>query len=203
MVTVIGWLVVAGLIAYGLFQGGSRPPRLSAIARVRRGDWVRVSGRIADGGVLVAPITGRACVCFDAVVARARGPGQLEVVLRAVRGTPFVIDDGTGKALVDPRGAYVRVVYDHSLREGELDDGDIADPEFAAELAGADPAGLRFEEGVLAVGETVVVEGLVAHGAGDDPVYRRLADTQVRLAGGPDRAAVVSERPEDLVSEGD
>lgn len=199
----LSWAFAAALVIYGLIERRRLqrgvPPRVR-IADAPRGKYVRVVGRIVDGGSLVAPITGRACVSFDAVVlAPARGaPGGPTVVARGVRGTPFVIDDGSGKILVDPRGAFIRVVYDHSVEAGALERERVADPDFIAGLEGQ--AGLRYDEGVLTIGETVVVSGLVgeATGGADDPVYRRLAPTTLRLTGAPDRPALVSERPDEL-----
>jgi len=194
---VVGWLFAGGLIVYGLVRGSKFPkvpPRVT-IARAAPGEFVRVVGRIVDGGSLVAPITGRTCVSFDAVVRHGGPRTEDAVVTRGVRGTPFVIDDGTGKALIDPRGAYIRVVYDHSVLDGAVERAKVADPDF---LAGATGAGLQFEEGVLTLGEVVAVDGLIGDVGGDDPVYRRLADTRVRVTGARDRAAVVSELADDV-----
>ncbi len=192
---VVGWLLAGALVVYGLVERArvqrSAPPD-AKVKDAPVGKYVRIVGRIVDGGALVAPITGRACVSFDAVVfvhdrVRARG----------VRGTPFIVDDGSGRILVDPRGAFIHVTYDHSM-VGPLDRTKVADPDLVAHLLDAGYA--RFDEGVLTIGERVAVVGLVseARGADDDPVYRRLAATELRLTGAADRPAMVSERPEEL-----
>ncbi|KAB2888432.1 MAG: hypothetical protein F9K40_20505 [Kofleriaceae bacterium] len=196
----IGWALAVVLVVYGLVERArlarNAPPNVK-IARAPVGKYVRIVGQIVDGGTLVAPITGRACVSFDAVVLDEDGDDP-NVLARGLRGTPFVVDDGTGKILVDPRGAYIHVVYDQS-EVGTLDTAKVADPDLLAPLAGRTDH-LRFDEGVLTIGEYVAVTGLVsaAGSAADDPVYRRLAPTELRLAGAPDRPAVVSERPDDL-----
>ncbi len=196
----IGWALALVLVVYGLVERArlakAAPPEVK-IGNAPVGKYVRVVGRIVDGGTLVAPITGRACVSFDAVVLDEDGDGP-NVLARGVRGTPFIVDDGTGKILVDPRGAYIHVVYDQS-EVGTLDAAKVADPDLLAPLAGRTDQ-LRFDEGVLTIGEHVAVTGLVsATGtAEDEPVYRRLAPTELRLTGAPDRPAVVSERLEDL-----
>ena len=195
----VGVAFAAVLVVYGFIERArlkrSAPP-LVTVAGASVGTYVRIVGRIVDGGTLVAPITGRACVSFDAVVLEDL-PGR-KVVTRGLRGTPFIIDDSTGKILVDPRGALIHVVYDKS-EVGSLDPAKVADPDLIAPLAGR-TSKFRFDEGVLAIGEKVTVTGLVsaASSADDDPVYRRLAATELRLTGAPDRPAVVSERPEDL-----
>ncbi len=193
----IGWVVAGGLVLYGLIRGNKFPkvPPRTTIAAARPGAFVRLVGKIVDGGSLVAPITGRGCVSFDAAITDGRGVP----VRRGVRGTPFVIDDGTGTALVDPRGAFIRVVYDHSVVGGAFDRAAVADPDFVTDLVAGET--LRFEEGVLTIGETIAVDGLIAGAGGDDPVYRRLAETGVRIGGAPDRPAMVSEQPADLTGE--
>ncbi len=200
VLTFAAWAFGAGLIVYGLLERrrlkAGEPPEVT-VKSATAGKYVRIVGKIVDGGTLVAPITGRTCVSFDAVVLVDRD-GPPHVVARGLRGTPFIVDDGTGRILVDPRGAFIHVIYDKS-QVGPLDPAKVADPELLAPL-GTNTKGLRFDEGVLAIGEHVAVSGLVsrAGSAADDPVYRRLAATELRLTGGPNRPAVVSERPEDL-----
>jgi hypothetical protein len=199
----IGYAFMAGLVVYGLVERSRikrNAPQLVTVATAQIGKFVRIVGRIVDGGTLVAPITGRACVSFDAVILNEDDEHSEhgEIVARGVRGTPFVVDDGTGKILVDPRGAYIHVVYDES-EVGLLDKSKVADPDLLEPLSGR-TGEFRFDEGVMTIGERVMVTGLVtkAGSAEDDPVYRRLAPTELLLAGAPDRPAVVSERPEDL-----
>jgi hypothetical protein len=189
----------AGLVVYGLVERArlkKLAPPLVKVSDAPVGKFVRIVGQIVDGGTLVAPITGRACVSFDAVVI-GNNPART-LVARGLRGTPFVVDDGTGKIVVDPRGAFIQVIYDRS-EVGPIDPKKVADPDFLGQVTGSTEH-LRFDEGVLTIGEQVTVTGLVskASSADDDPVYRRLAATELRLTGAPDRAAVVSERPEDL-----
>jgi len=197
---VVSWVFAGALVVYGLVtRSRVQHEKIHKIAQAPVGQFVRIVGRIVDGGTLVAPITGRACVSYDAaVLAQAPYDGSRQVVARGVRGTPFVIDDGTGKLLVDPRGAFIRVVYDHSVEVGAYSQAKVADPAFLPEV---DPrADLRFDEGVLAIGELVAVTGLLSQAGGpdDDPVYRRLAATSLRLTGSAERAATVSELGEDL-----
>jgi hypothetical protein len=195
----ISYAFGGALVIYGLFERARMKkltPKLVTVAKAEVGRYQRVVGQIVDGGTLVAPITGRACVSFDAVILED-GPGR-KVVTRGLRGTPFIVDDGSGKILVDPRGAYIQVVYDKT-EVGRFDTATVADPDLL-EGAKGHPGNLRFDEGVLAIGEQVTVTGMITQvsGAEDDPVYRRLAATELRIAGAPDRPAIVSERPDDL-----
>jgi hypothetical protein len=195
----IGWAFALGLVVYGLIERArlaKSAPKNVKVADAPVDTYVRIVGTIVDGGTLVAPITGRACVSFDAVILE-NDPGR-KVATRGVRGTPFIVDDGTGKILVDPRGAYIHVVYDQS-EVGPLDPKKVADPDLLVPLASR-RGDFRFDEGVLTIGERVAVVGLVSRvsSATDDPVYRRLAATELRIAGAPDRPAEVSERPGDI-----
>jgi len=194
--TVVSWVLAGGLVVYGLLQrtphggaddGVATPPGARVrIGAATPGQVVCIVGRIVDGGTLVAPITGRTCVTYDAaVIERPPDDGPRRVVARGVRGTPFVIADGTGKLLVDPRGAFSRVGSDHGVEVGAYSPTKVADPDFLPEVAPR--ADLRFDEGVLTIGERVAVTGVIGATGGpdDDPVYRRLATTALRLTGSP------------------
>jgi hypothetical protein len=72
-------------------------------------------------------------------------------------GVPFVVEDETGVAIVDPAGA---------LGAFELDDRSswFAGPSerhkaFAARFAMEDSLGLSYHEGIVSIGETVAVVG--------------------------------------------
>jgi hypothetical protein len=195
----IGFAFAGSLVVYGLIERARMKklaPKLVSVAKAEVGHYQRIVGKIVDGGTLVAPITGRACVSFDAVI--LENTSAKKVVTRGLRGTPFVVDDGSGKILVDPRGAFIHVIYDKS-QVGSLDPANVADPDLLAPLAGR-TGDLRFDEGVLEIGEQVTVTGMITEvsSTDEDPVYRRLAATELRIAGAPDRPAVVSERPDDL-----
>lgn len=178
------------------------------------GQWLKAAGKVVrcDGEPLVAPITGRPCVCFDAAawsyivtypdtgVSWASSPN---VLTRSLRGTPFVIEDGTGEALVDPRGAFVHVTLDHwrGGRKGALSRRPFADPSFMRGVP-ARPD-LEVAEGVIEIGELVLVSGLVQRApATDDGLYRASADRRLRIVGSSDRPAIVSDRRAELVRAG-
>src|SRR5690606_11120435 len=86
-------------------------PRVD-IAELREGRTGRVVGRVGDGETLSAPFTGRSCVFYEATVEEYRSSGMTgswRQVVREAVGVPFVLDDGTGRAIVDPRGVRVAV----------------------------------------------------------------------------------------------
>ena len=167
------------------------------IADVRDGQFVRIAGRIVDGEPLTAPITARTCVCFDAgVFGHAQLDRRRDVIgepmfawqtlTRRLHGRPFVVDDGSGTALVDPRGAVVQLRLD--VRTDSLTGYPEADAELAALRGQHDK--IEWGEGVLQVGEDVVALARAMVGRADDPaLYRASSDARVHLAGAPERAA--------------
>jgi hypothetical protein len=179
---------------------------IGPIADLVDGAWVKVVGKVVrcEGDALVAPITGRACACFDAAVWSwtDRSPDGFvawtpsrRLVARSLRGTPFVLEDESGQAVVDPRGAFVRLTLDHERgpQPDPLAWRSIADPSLLADVPLT--PGLECAEGVLAIGETVLVSGLVHAGPLDGAsTYRASADRRVRIAGSATRPASVTER---------
>lgn len=179
---------------------------LARVADLVDGQFVRVAGVVVEGGALTAPITGRTCVCFDAgVLGYGPVPGRVDglghpvtmwkPLARRLQGTPFVLEDDSGRAVVDPRGAVVQMKLD--VRVPSLESYPHADPDLARLHAQADQ--VEFGEGVLVIGDEVVVLARAQLANASNPGrYRTPADTRVHLVGAPDRAAVVSKLPEDL-----
>jgi hypothetical protein len=177
------------------------------IADAKPGAFVRIVGIVIEGGELRAPISGRACVCYDAAITgkpqavdryglRAVGSGTVKspVLTRRLQVAPFVIDDGTGRALVDARGAYVRLNLDYRSRgPGAIPTS--CDPEMIP--VGLRPIDVVFVEGILRIGENVVVDAMVADGtdAEDASLYRAASPPRIRLVGGATRSAHISNIP--------
>src|SRR5438105_11695536 len=75
------------------------------IAELREGRTGRIVGKVGDGETLQAPFTARSCVFYEATVEEFRSSGKTgswRQVVREARGVPFVLDDGTGRAIIDP-----------------------------------------------------------------------------------------------------
>jgi len=187
---------------------GGLPPRVT-IAAARPGTYVQIVGRIVEGESRVAPITGRVGVGHDAAATTVRlvpmgdRPGErplreYHVAARSLRAAPFVLDDGTGRALVDPRGAYLRIALDHTRHVVRAEPVTIHAPELMADVAGYDE--LLLEEGVLTIGSEVVVHATVrVVGDGDDAtLYRAQGTHRIELVGATDRSAIVSNLPANL-----
>jgi hypothetical protein len=88
----------------------ARKGRLYSVAQFPDGKYGRVVGDVAPiGDPLIAPVSGLPCVFYILRVSdpfvRHRGTGDPETIARGSSDAAFFLDDGTGRALVDPRGA--------------------------------------------------------------------------------------------------
>lgn len=190
-------------------------PSIRELGDAVDGRWVKVVGTVVacEGELLVAPLTGRPCVAFDAAIFQyllephpafdigMHGAGQL--LTRSLRAVPFILEDATGRALVDPRGAFVRLTIDHEqggpgIRIPQLR---VADPSFLPKARAHEDK--RYVEGVLEVGEEVLVSGLAQTvRVGDASLYRASADERLRIAGSRDHPADVTDRRDEVVKAG-
>lgn len=145
-----------------------RAARRVPIAEVREGEVVRVTGRVRGVSELLrAPLSGRPCVFFEVTVEEYRSSGKSGRwvrILREQEAMDFLVEDGTGKALVRADGMRVLAQRDHEQSSGTFND---ATPELEAFLArhGEKSTGwifnrrLRYREGIFEPGETVTVLG--------------------------------------------
>src|SRR5262249_41238985 len=141
-----------------------------------------------------APLTRRACVHYELELqGAARGrprirPGvvtRLPPRSRDVRSVAFAIDDGTGRALIDPDGADVTVEI--SVRQMSIGEPTELQRRLAA-MHGISPRETLFREGVLAIGDRVSIIGVALRepdpdGAARATGYRGDAPTRLRVAG--------------------
>lgn len=128
--------------------------------------WVR--GRLVGDAQLVAPLSQRPCAYYKLVVERNHPqPQPPERIAYQARGQSFVIEDESGRALVDPDLALVEVDYDRQL---EIDGRGRLPQPVVELLRRLDVVGEKVivREGVLAMGEVVVVHGRMVHEADDD-----------------------------------
>ena len=128
--------------------------------------WVR--GRLVGDPSLVAPLSQRPCAYYKLVVERVHPqPQPPERIAYQARGQSFVIEDDSGRALVDPDLGLVEVDYDRQLEV----DGRGRLPQSVVELLRRlDVVGEKVivREGVLAIGEVVAVHGRMVSEADDD-----------------------------------
>jgi hypothetical protein len=170
---------------------GTQGARTIKLEDAKAGDYVAVVGRVGTRADLVAPLTRRPCVASDLVVNDCFSGDR---ITRVLRGGMFVLDTGGTQAVVDARGAFVRLQHDREVT-------DVDHQRFEDGVLPPDAIGRRFTafEGIIAPGEYVLVIGVVEKPTGaDDANYRASADIRLRIAGGGVRPSVVSTLHTDL-----
>ncbi len=150
---------------------------VQAIAAATPGSTVRVTGTIQPlEERLVAPMSGRACVYYLALVEEYRSSGKSDhwvEILRDEQHVDFLVRDGTGLALIRMDAPHVAVVRDHNTRSGTFDDATPLEAAFlerfgkqSTNFLGINRR-LRYSEGALELGEQITVLGAALAGEGD------------------------------------
>ena len=201
-------LLLAGLIAAGARFGRnsqlrrrlSRTPAftLAAIPEDTLGRVTGTAHRLDE--TLVSPLFGRPCVYYLAEVELDRDGGVPTIIAREARGLPFVLDDATGRAIVDPDSAEIAIDLDREAHDVwgatrgtrraflmRVGQGDVADVDE-----------LWFREAVFAVGAGMAVVGSGVR----EPVpqaapvggYRGEVPTRLRLTSSPAHRLVIGRR---------
>ncbi len=175
------WVVVLVLFgAFFIYQAYFSPEakirrtlkeaRPVPISEAQAGQVVRIIGAVKPiGEPLRAPLSGKPCVFFEVTVEEHRSDGSKTgswtEIIRETDVADFLVEDGTGRALVKTNAMKVLPVKDTELQSGFLKD---AKPELEAFLQrhGQKSQGvlfnksLRYKEGVFEPGERVSVLGL-------------------------------------------
>jgi len=155
----------------------------------------------ALGDTLIAPITGRACVYYEVYEMRVanRNKRRAEArVLHERRGVPFLLLDGEVRAIVDPCHAEFVVDVDADTASGTFDV-----PSRAVLLArhrqpSAHYKTRRYEEAVIAVGETIAVFGTAVLELDPEAApsgYRDELPRRIRLSGSQRLPLLISDNP--------
>jgi hypothetical protein len=175
-----------------------RASPLVSIRDAREGVPNRISGRALPWGqTLEAPLTGRPCLYYEATIDQLvrgqRGAGRWVRIAHEVMGAPFLVEDGTGRAVVDPTGATVALHVDASVRAGIPDRSNprvraFVDRYYLEREDERHLTELRYREGVIEVGEKVTALGAGVRepdpdGAGEASGYREAGPTRLRVAG--------------------
>jgi hypothetical protein len=157
---------------------------------------------------LEAPLTGRACLYFVVTVEQHHSTGRSsywKTIIREEQGVPFMLTDGTGKAIVDPRSAKVALDVDGRGDSGTFDSPSERESAFLARH-GTTGQGwvfnkrLRYREAVIEIGETVAILG--AGIREPDPTappaeaYRGEQPTRVRMTSSPRFPLLISDSPD-------
>jgi hypothetical protein len=200
---VFGVVLLAGMTAVvlwrRLFSEGrairhqlTTAPR-SRICDVREG-VVCVRGKVTFGQeALIAPLSGSRCAAFQLSAPGARRVEPLDVA------RPFWVDDGTGRALVDP-GAHFAMALERRTRAraDDLDDDITARliPVLATAPLGRSWEATMYHEGLMLEGDTVTVGGharMEPHRDGQVDGPRRLPSCVVLRGGGPHEPLLIGD----------
>jgi hypothetical protein len=164
-----------------------------ALGELSEGQRARVVGVArALGETMIAPLSGRECVAFDIRAKAAIGvPRQAIYHATMVEqgGAPFVIEDDSGRVLVDSRDAQIVLALDAEQSAGETS----ARANAFCERHGVvlSHGRLRYSEGVVEVGAKVAVLGEVLREPdGEATPYRGIPLT--RLTSSARAALIVS-----------
>ena len=168
----------------------------------------RVIGQArALGEELAGPLTGRRCVYYIAIVEEQRSTGRSSywrTIASETRGVPFMLEDGTGRAIVDPNGAQVALDFDGNSKSGTFNQADPVQEQFLAKH-GQKSEGwvfnktLRYREAMIEVGETIAVLGSGTRepdpNAAPEAAYRGAPPTRLRLTSSPKFPLIISDDP--------
>lgn len=205
---VIALVIFAAIAIYGSYfseaakiRRALKAAQKKTIAEVTQGEVAKIVGRVRPiTELLRAPLSGRRCVYFEATVEEYRSSGKsgswVEII-RESEVSDFLVEDGTGRALVKTSMMKALLRKDTELTSGFLNDAS-ADLEAFLRRHGRESKGwvfnksLRYKEGVFEPGETVSVLGQAKWEHDPDPTeagsgYR---DVPKRLVmDGPDNGA--------------
>ena len=185
--------------------GQAKPWSLNELPEDTHG---RVIGQArALGEELAGPLTGRRCVYYIAIVEEQRSTGRSSywrTIASETRGVPFMLEDGTGRAIVDPNGAQVALDFDGNSKSGTFNQADPVQEQFLAKH-GQKSEGwvfnktLRYREAMIEVGETIAVLGSGTRepdpNAAPEAAYRGAPPTRLRLTSSPKFPLIISDDP--------
>ncbi|MBL8626625.1 MAG: hypothetical protein JNK64_35380 [Myxococcales bacterium] len=160
----------------------------ASMATAPEGARVHLVGTIADGEHLLAPISRRPCVYYAVAIEEEVGT-TWQVVYTDQRAVPFVVSDGTGRALIDAAGAEIEV--DAGRRTGTLDRAALEALGAAAPIrlhgnSALRGPRLRYREVAFPLGATLAVIGAAVREPDPDAIkavtgYREGPPTRLRL----------------------
>jgi hypothetical protein len=214
VVFLISVVVFAAVIGIATYTSGAtvrklRKAKMYMIGELPEGQAGRVIGDAYPlGAKLRAPLTGRDCVYYIAKVDQHYNTGKTsgwKNIIKEERGVPFLLQDPTGRAIVDPTGAEIALDFDNRSTSGTFDDATQIEEDFLERHGKKSQGwvfnkGLRYREAVIHVGERVAVlgEGVREPDPDAPPAdgYRGAAPTRLRLTSTPRFPLVISDSPD-------
>ena len=202
---VFGVAAIGGAMA-GLFDKHERIRRLLRRARtipirdVRDGQVAKVVGRVRPPGEpLIAPLTGRKCVYWEIEVTEWEGTRARQIT-RTHDQRDFVIEDGTGRALVATRRSAIAAKIDARWARHDDENARAREALRALGIKAYDGVGaarqLTYSEAVIEVGEQIAASGRCSWESDPDPdpfagTYRDMP-RRLSISAGQGEVVVVS-----------
>ena len=157
---------------------------------------------------LEAPLTGRSCMYYVVTVEKHHSTGRSSYwrqIIKEEAGVPFLLDDSTGRAIVDPRNARVALDVDGKGDSGTFDEPSARESAFL-QRHGTSGQGwmfnkrLRYREAIIEVGEQIAIlgEGVREPDPNAPPAdaYRGDQPTRVRLTSSSRFPLLISDAPD-------
>jgi hypothetical protein len=225
MLNVLAAIGALGGLGYWMWSADRRerrrltsPPRRD-IRDVVPGELVRIVGRVEVSAPLEAPLTGRPCAFWRVIIRNGRDEHTLRFRLRErldpeiaggpyppssathiaddQRGVEFVIDDGTGRALVSVSNAFAVLSHAHDSRSFDSWDLPPRTVAFLEErnIPMSKWVPLACVEGIAGPGDTIAVIGVATHepDSGEQGRGYRDASTRVVMRAPTDGKLLVSD----------
>ncbi len=189
----------------GMFEEAPR----QAIANFDDRAEGKILGKLAyRSEPLVAPLTGRRCAYYEVIVEECQDDARWHVVISEAEGQEFLLEDGTGRAIVDPTLRETLIDMDVHTKSGMFNKPTPRESDFLARHGMKDTGWpfnktFRYKEGVLEEGELVAVLGRgtkepdpdgVAQAAG----YRSGPPMRLRMRGTAQEPLRISDDPKVL-----
>lgn len=155
--------------------------------------------------VLEAPLSGRACIFYHLEIFDDRaGRGRVSIA-RETKGLPFLIEDETGRAVVDPAGARSVCVFDRRESSKAMFDATPRQRALLGRLSNQvdwwGSRGLFYWEGVIAFDEPITVVGMGMREPdldglpGREQGYREGGVTRMHFTSSASQQLIISDDP--------
>jgi len=159
--------------------------------------------------VLEAPLSGRSCLYYSIALVELRPNNFLRRLATEQESVPFLLEDGTGRALIDPEHARFSCAFDHESESKAAFDASVRQRALLERHSlvrrnwfGTDA--IRYREAVIAVDERITVLGAgtreldPATPRGLEQGYREGGPTRMRFTGTAKYPLTLSDDPRSL-----